>query len=318
MTGREDGFFIAVGGIDTKDADGHEKPAEFGTIHLSRDGEHWETVFKGGPVKERFDHAHNNFLRCLAYGKGMFVAAGNPGLLYSRDGRSWQVVEATLGTMTVEFGDGRFLAPNAADVQISADGMTWRKSSPRIDSPVWGPGGAGHLRKTVYGNGMFLSIGDQRISISRDGESWTHHEVLPEEMRPGDFDLAFGAGRFVWMSQKLTLLSSINGIQWNLIELPGGVSVRDCSGLWTGSRFLVHTGKGGTFSSPDGIRWTKESVSAGRIGTVGKGVYLRTHWPKGIGLSKDGGKTWQTVAPDLSIRKVYYFDGETLIGTNGG
>jgi hypothetical protein len=315
-----EGYFIAIGGVDTKDSEGHEKPGEFGTIYLSRDGEHWENVHRGGPVTDRFDHSHNNFLRGLTYGNGMFVATGSPGLFFSKDGRAWEFCPGTSGTMSDEYGGGRFVAPSASEAQISTDGVHWKKVVPPLSSAVWGKDGAGHIRKTVYGNGLFVCLGDQRISVTRDGESWIHHEVLPEEKRPGQFDLAFGSGRFVWVSQKQAPVSSTDGVHWTPIELPEGAALRDYSAVWSGEEFLLHAqgGKGASYRSTDGVRWTREEVSRGSIETIGCNVLLRTQWPKGFGRSTDNGKTWRIVAPDLRAWRIYYFDGKELIGRSGG
>jgi hypothetical protein len=314
------GYFIAIGGVDTKDSDGDERPGEFGTIYLSKDGEHWENVHRGGPVTDRFDHAHNNFLRCLTYGNGVFVATGSPGLFFSKDGHSWEYCPGSSGTMSVEFGGGRFVAPSASEAQISTDGVHWKKITPPLATPVWGKDGAGHIRKTVYGNGHFLCMGEQRISVTRDGETWTHHEVLPEEKRPGQFDLAFGAGRFVWVSQKQPPQSSTDGVHWSPIEFPYGPALRDYTGLWSGDAFLVHAhgGKGASFRSTDGVLWTREEFAKGSVETIGGGVLLRTQWPKGFGRSTDDGKTWQIVAPELRAWRIYYFDGRELVGRHGG
>ena len=54
------------------------------------------------------------------------------------------------------------------------------------------------------------------------------------------------------------------------------------------------------------------------VDAAGNGTLLQTSWPAGFRLSLDGGATWRAVKIDVHARKVYFFDGKQLIGTNGG
>ncbi len=165
-----DGFFVAVGGENGKRPDGHGIEAQFGTVYLSKDGKTWENVFRGGPVKDNFSHAHNNLLRDLTYGKDTFVAAGNPGVMTSRDGRNWKLTDRR-NSFSVAYGNGIFIAPSAAAILRSEDGFTWEQFKPKNVKDVWGKGGAGHIRKAVFGNGVFVCIGGNRLSVTKDGKT---------------------------------------------------------------------------------------------------------------------------------------------------
>lgn len=324
-----DGFFLAIGGVNGTADDGHKLEGQFGTIYLSKDGETWQEVFRGGPVKEDFNHARNNLLRCLTYGKGKFVVTGNPhGVLVSENGTDWKVVEAPAGAMSVEFGNGMFLAPNAASNMVSTDGENWEMVRLDNDFKVWGKDGAGHVRKTIFGNGVFVCLGEQRLGVTKDGRSWLHHEIFLEEKRPGRQLMLFGNGQFVWLSEKLGPQHSDDGIHWHPIELPDLTSDPQFgqSGVFEGERFLISASKWNDphktiYASSDGITWSKATEDAGAtsIATAGNGILLQNQgWSQSFTLSADKGKTWKQAKVNVPSRQVYFFDGKRIIGQSGG
>ena len=232
-----EGFFLTVGGINTE-RDGHKIEAEFGTIYRSTDGENWQQVFKGGPIKDDFNHAKNNMLRCMTYGNGRFVATGNPpAVVTSTDGSHWEVVKAPDGSMSVAFGNDLFLAPNAYSFMTSKDGLQWEKSPLKPDFKVWGADGAGHVRKTVFGNGVFVCVGEQRIGVTVDGAAWKHHRILPEAERPGRNVLLFGHDRFVWLTEKQGVKTSSDGVSWASVDFPEVTGMIGQSGVFDGEYF---------------------------------------------------------------------------------
>ena len=324
-----DGFFITVGGINTE-KDGKKIEAEFGTIHTSPDGENWTEVFRGGPVKDGFNHANNNMLRCMTYGNGRFVATGNPkAVVMSTDGKEWVIARAPSGAFSVEFGDGLFLAPNAYGFMVSKDGTTWEKSGLKPDFKVWGGEGAGHIRKVVFGNGVFVCVGEQRIGVTKDGQSWLHHEILPQDKRPGRGNvLLFGNGRFVWLTEKLGVRSSKDGVNWEAVDIPDLAENAKfgSSGVFDGEQFLA---SGSTYRdknkiiyrSKDGVNWEKavEGAHSTTFSAAGNGVLIHNNgWNKSFVISKDNGKTWKQIKADVPSRKVYFFDGKRIIGQSGG
>lgn len=324
-----EGFFLTVGGINTE-KNGKKIEAEFGTIHTSTDGETWTEVFKGGPVKEAFSHANNNMLRCLTYGNGRFVATGNAkAAVTSTDGKSWEIVPAPSGAFSVEFGNGIFLAPNAYSFMISKDGLTWEKSSLKPDFKIWGGEGAGHIRKIVFGNGVFVCVGEQRIGVTKDGQSWLHHEILPQGKRPGRGNLLlFGNGRFVWLTEKLGVRSSVDGVKWEPVGIPdlAANAKFGSSGVFDGEQFLA---SGSTYkdknkiiySSKDGVTWAKaiEGAHSTTFSAAGNGVLMHNNgWNKSFVISNDQGKTWKQIKAGVPSRKVYFFDGQRINGQSGG
>lgn len=326
----EQGFFLALGGINGTAPDGHKLEGQFGTIYISPDGENWQQVFQGGPVKEDFNHAKNNMLRCLTYGEGRFVATGNPQcVVVSEDGKNWEIVPAPGGSMSVEYGNGMFLAPKASHLMTSKDGLSWTRERQPGDFPIWGQEGAGHIRKTVFGNDRFVCIGEQRLGVTKDGRTWLHHEILPQDQRPGRQILLFGNGVFVWLCEKIPSRWSKDGIDWKPItfpDLPEEAVFGMGGGVFDGEKFLAAPSKVSgddrvIYSSRDGKTWTKAVAPAGstRFSTAGKGLLLENQgWSRSFAVSADGGKTWKQIKADVPSRKVYFFDGQRIIGQSGG
>ncbi|MEM7390704.1 MAG: hypothetical protein AAF492_00030 [Verrucomicrobiota bacterium] len=322
-----EGFFLTVGGIDTEGPDGHRIEAEFGTICRSVDGEKWREAFKGGPVKDGFNHAKNNMLRCMTYGHGRFVATGNPkAIVTSTDGLTWTVVEAPGGGMSVEFGNGIFLAPNAYSFMRSTDGLIWDKSPLKPDFKVWGREGAGHVRKTVFGNGVFVCVGEQRLGVTKDGLSWVHHEILSDDKRPGRNVLLFGNGRFVWLTEKQGVRTSTDGIEWLPVDFPEVTGKHGENGVFDGHYFWTSAAtwkdpKKAVYRSNDGVNWELAAESSGTpaIRTAGNGLLLANiGHAKSFKFSSDGGKSWKEANVGIGSRKVYFFDGKRMVGQSGG
>jgi hypothetical protein len=312
-----EGFFVAIGGENTKGADGHAIEAEFGTVYLSNDGKAWENVFRGGPVVKDFSHSNNNLLRDLAYGKDTFVVVGNAGVMSSKDGRDWKQADERK-SFCVAFGNGIFIAPSAAVILRSEDGVTWQQSKPESVKKVWGKDGAGHIRKVVFGNGVFVCIGEKRLSVTKDGKTYTHHEAFPDKPLRG-YSLIFGAGRFVWL-RKDGHLTSVDGVKWEPIKFADADSRPDSIGIWTGKEFLA-AGKGCMWRSADGLTWVKTAATGTpRPEAIGNDVILGRSGPSWFYISADAGKTWQRAKTKIDVwsRKVYFFDGKQIIGTGGG
>lgn len=111
----------------------------------------------------------------IAYGKGVFVAAGettmNSGqglILTSPDGVIWTWVESKKGPAItgITFGRGKFAAWDSKGAfGISRDGVNW--------SEVELPTGTGAVRNIAYGNGRFVAISEKKILMSLDGIKWT-------------------------------------------------------------------------------------------------------------------------------------------------
>ena len=314
------GFFITVGGINGE-KDGHKLEGQFGTIYKTSDLQNWKEAFKGGPVKENFNHAKNNMLRCMAYGNGTFVAIGNPKcVVVSKDGENWKEVETPHGAMNVSFGNGRFLAGTASHLMTSTDGENWE--SVRIDKsiPVWGKTGASHIRKTVYGNGVFVVYGEQRYGVTKDCKTFVKHEILSDKSHRSSV-ITFGAGKFIWLNPINGHKISSDGIKWTHIEIDESTFKYQKSILWTGDEFIVKSSKF-IYISKNGTDWEKikPSFQYCRLTTAGNGKLLSFQgWDSTYFISEDRGKNWgPKQKTEIRARRVFYFNGKEIIGLGGG
>lgn len=126
----------------------------------------------------------SNLLRGVAYGRGIWVAAGWK-LLTSSDGaRTWteHPQEARCKLMeSIAYANGMFLAACAPDVFRSQDGVTWTRHGSF--------GAFGSHAYVIAGNGKFAGSSDQGKSyVSTDGMAWTE--------LPGVTRVAFCNGEF--------------------------------------------------------------------------------------------------------------------------
>lgn len=134
------GQFVAVGGgwID------------YGAILTSPDGINW--------AKSSFCTASQpcGVLNSVAYGDGMFIAAGHS-TVTSSDGINWTMRSKEPYLLEVSYGSNTFIASNIDGIYSSSDGTTWTKR----DS-------AGILGASVYGNQTFVAVGS-RGTIMQSG-----------------------------------------------------------------------------------------------------------------------------------------------------
>ena len=100
----------------------------------------------------------------VAFGNGIFVAAGNSATVRSTDGgATWQpMVAVPAAVQAIVFADAHFTAVADGHVLTSADGASW------VDHAV--PGLA--ARPLAYGAGTYLLLADQSVRRSTDGLVW--------------------------------------------------------------------------------------------------------------------------------------------------
>lgn len=313
-------FFITVGGINGE-KDGHKLEGQFGTIYKSSDLSDWQEVFKGGPVKDKFSHARNNLLRCMAYGDGTFVATGNPYcVLVSHDGSEWQEVSTPSGAMSIAYGNGIFLAPNASHFMISKNAKKWKYVRQPGKFKIWGKDGAGHVRKTIFGNGVFVMYGEQRVSVTKDGKSFLKNDIITD-INHNKSVITFGNGKFLWINPETGHKISEDGLTWKTLVIDAETLKDQSSFLWTGEKFFVKA-KEFIYSSENGMDWQKQKSSDRwfQLTTFGNDKLVNyAGWERGLAVSKDEGKNWTHKGKlQLRARKFYFFNGNEIIGHNGG
>jgi hypothetical protein len=131
-----------------------------GYVTASADGQAWAVQTRLAPQgSQQFVDVHK-----VAYGNGVYVAAGSHGSYTSTDARTWTAVTPPM--MWVAFGNGRFLGSGAdANVWTSTDGLHWTTA---------GPGAGSRLAYGAFGNGVFVAgsvFGN--LYASADGTTWT-------------------------------------------------------------------------------------------------------------------------------------------------
>ncbi len=219
----------------------------------SHDGLHWENDVQWSDKAADDD----NVLFNVAFGQGKFIAVGGAGvghILMTRDGKEWRETQKQKGRVaTVAFGNNRFVAGWNDQFLYSTDGEDWKQGT------KLGIEGSVHFRKSAFGNGLFVAIGDwdppgkKRISFraaTADGEKLTHVDGTVAAAR----GIAFGAGRFVVVGPEALRESSTDGKTWEhpVKELDSELD----SIIFDGKLFIAAGGKY-AYTSPDGIEWKK-------------------------------------------------------------
>ncbi|MES2570505.1 MAG: hypothetical protein V4710_10690 [Verrucomicrobiota bacterium] len=229
----------------------------------SRDGWTWENDQRWSDQARDDD----NVLFNIAFGMGRFIAVGGGAALghivSSRDGREWkEQAPAIRGRVaTIAFGSNRFVAGHDSELLYSTDGETFQPGA-RIVIP-----GSIHARRSVFGSGeagpRFVLIGDvdhaelgKRVSWRASSEDGTTITSLAVDSPPVR-DIAYGSGHFVVVGPNGLIESSHDGQNWQRHS-----TGPDCDFwrvVWSGKRFLA-SGGGETWSSPDALTWTRESL----------------------------------------------------------
>jgi len=376
-----DGRFVAVGQHATFITGGI---IEYGAIFTSNDGVEWTEQ----------DSTTRNNLTGVSYGDGQYVAVGWRGtILKSGDGTSWSIVESPTpyDLEDVAYGDSGFVAVGYRGVIVhSADGSEWNlrandlenwmykygvgygngaymvvggrngvalTSSDGINWTNQASGTNSHLNDVVYGDGIFMAVGEagafalaeglgwsypptgsmtslntvsygngkfvaagitRNIFGSADGVEWT---VLRSLAGTGSYYLGstYGNGRFVFVGYGGLITTSADGAIWSD---PASGTTADLYGVAYGGGIFVAVGTGGEIlTSPDGEAWTRQtSGTTGALNGVayGDGTFVATG-PAGEIFTSPDGETWTKHASGTAsiMLAVAYGDG-TFIAVGGG
>jgi hypothetical protein len=108
-------------------------------------------------------------LYAIAYGNGLFVAAGNNGtILNSTNGTDWTINNTGITTSdyfaSIVYGNHQFMAVGGNNVYTSKDGKIW--TSQKIGVPQ-------NINGVTYGNNQFLVVGDMKAILSLHSDSTT-------------------------------------------------------------------------------------------------------------------------------------------------
>ena len=254
----------------------------------------------------------HSVLYAVTFGNGIFVANGDSGnFLTSSDGIDWtvhggiheRVQEPAIAILELAFGNGYFLASSvnhsSADyVYYSTNGIDWAAGCLRCVGPSSAPF---HADSFAIGNGQFITANTEgEMFIATDPRQWSVLRVA-EDLN----GIAYGAGRFVAVGNRSTVLSSSDGRDWTYAF--GGrknSNLPDLFGVAFGNNIFVAVGGSGPYmaTSRDGSEWVEQNALA--LGTsewlrgvvFGNGLFVAageriegtaTHVPK-IVISRDG------------------------------
>jgi hypothetical protein len=228
-------------------------------------------------------HDDENRVWSVAIGRGVLVAAGDKGVVYSTDGALWLPItggpSGAFHTLQVAYDDDRFVLVGLGGQWTSLDGMHFTGMS----SP-W-PSGVGHLKDLRFGDGRWLAIADSgKLRLSEDhGATWTDGQLAPGLGGVG-YDLIYGLGRFVAVGHGGNAeglhATSADGLTWpNLITnamladagADAGALAFPAGLEFDGVHFFALPGGGSNtgLTSQDGLYWTPK--------TFGKRVSLAAH-----------------------------------------
>lgn len=180
------------------------------TSLTSDDGINWRTNQAPGDL---FSISHDG-RRLVAVGDGGAIAT-------SVDGISWQPLPSVVDPHTAEgspttqdlnaitWTGTRFVAVGKDGVVItSTNGLHWISS---------GPGGRKNLHGIAYGNGTYVTVGnDGRYYVSPDASTWMSGNWPTRDMS----DVVFAGGRFVAVGDSGAIFTSADGTNW-LRRVPG-------------------------------------------------------------------------------------------------
>lgn len=192
----------------------------------------------------------------------------------------------------VAFGNDRFIAvggvapriqPNTQTIITSRDGISWSGSGTLYPPP---------LRGIAFGNGMFLSVAEDRVFKLTGG--WT--QIVPN-LGGGYNKIGFGAGTFVILGEKGLVGSSEDGEKWIAHYTR---STDNLHGAAFGQRTCVVVGESGAILQSDPLQLSAEPPRLThpvlRDGTFSVGVPTSEGHRYFLEFSEDLSK-WNSFAP---------------------
>jgi uncharacterized repeat protein (TIGR02543 family) len=228
-----------------------------GTILTSATGETW--TLRATP-----EYA----MRSIAQNSNTVVVAGGDAILYAdlADLSVWNnSTGIQLFIWDVAYGNGLFVAVGTSWVNpplaTSPDGKTWTAVGADLTA---------RLRSVVFGDGVFVAVGQQgAILASTDGTNWTVR-VPPTDGLTDLLRVTYGAGRFVAGGWHGTMRTSEDGNTWS--EEFIGTSGMDVLGAGFSRGWFVAAGQYGHIQvSEDGRTWTERDSGLDR--DFGPGLY---------------------------------------------
>lgn len=273
-----------------------------------------------------------------------FITVGSNGaapcaILASPDGLSWTTATA-VGTSTTAFG----VAVNSAgtlavvimngasgqNVQTSPDTVTWtlRTSNITLGSQLGGVAYSPSLALWCIVGGVG---GAAAVATSPDGVTWTARTLGAAADQMVSVCWAPSIALFIAVGYNTgtnapEVYTSADGTTWTSRTVPTAGTSKAVAIAWstTASQAMFVAANGSTWTSPDGINWTKKTTLPGTVAiSIGGGPCLAhtgRSWlviantsgssPYSIATSVDGGTTWKA-------RRDGAIGSALAIGSNG-
>jgi hypothetical protein len=184
--------------------------------------------------------------------KGLFVAVGDTGAVYSCDGINWlqsspMPIKDTVWESVV-YGKGVFVAVTGYGGAYSTDGAQWRPCSGYITKANW--------HAVAYGKGNFVAISaDGEIARSSNGRNWEKCRLSEELSMIGSWEsLVFGGDKFMVLASIYAGgIYSTDGVIWTKTAKP---LIQKFSGVkpitFGAGQFVIMSGEQSAYSK-DGM-----------------------------------------------------------------
>jgi hypothetical protein len=195
-----DGYLRCDGSIASVSA--YPKLAE--TIGFIKDGE-----INFGTLR---NSNTTSIINTLTYGNGIYVYAGNGGVLAtSTNGVDWtlQTSGTTSNINALTYGNGTFVYAGVGGVlRTSTNGITWTART---------SGTTSNINALTYGNGTFVYAGVGGVlRTSTNGVDWT---LQTSGTTSNINTLAYGNGTFVYGNDNSVVGTSVDGVTWTINSL---------------------------------------------------------------------------------------------------
>lgn len=252
----------------------------------------------------------------IIYGEGKYLMAGSvysfdsnlweSAIYCSLDGRTWSrgVIPAGNELNDLSYGAGRFIAvADGGQTFYSTDGVEWLAG---------GNAGSVDLSCVVYGGGVFMTAGENKLYTSVDGVVWTdrssaiglqaYHVIRCLHFNDGKFYLA---GWYTGVRTSTSL-----GQNWQQASMPNGKNYDIRSMASSGSDFIAigddrADSSAAMLISVGGLSWQEATPTGLQVTDsviYGNGRYLSTQGAGGVQYSDllDASNSSPTVSINLA------------------
>jgi hypothetical protein len=184
-------------------------------------------------------------LQDVAFGNGLFVSVGFPGIVISTNAIDWTVISPPVfNPQNVLFSEGEFLIPTQGQVLVSTNGVSWT---------AWNfPDGADIWNFSKSGGVYFLITDDRSLYYSRNLPDWERSSVPPGLVIE---DVAFFEGQFYLAGYDMPLFHSADpGGPWVTDTIGTAAEIQNC--VYGKGRFIATTyNQSELMTSTNGIVW---------------------------------------------------------------